>query len=310
VSFEENNLFLKELHFESGYPTKINNTSYGSLELVEKLNELGGENAIGRADLVENRLVGMKSRGVYETPGGTILYTAHQELENLCLDKDVARFKKMVSLRYADLVYNGQWYTPLREHLDEFVEDDRAALLAARIKDHQKDPEAAVPYLRRVLTFNPRNIEARSRLAACLRSLGQTAEAAGESEIHRRMVVQRGRSTPHRGRWYSAETRFRRVAGPLFEARMRTGVMHQIRVHAAFVGIPLLGDRIYGGGATPADAPGGVTFFLHHLGISGPEGLHTDSVPLPSWASPTPVPTFTELHWTPSCAGRQPTLAI
>jgi 23S rRNA pseudouridine1911/1915/1917 synthase len=114
--------------------------------------------------------------------------------------------------------------------------------------------------------------------------------AIGHAPRHRgRMVVQRGRSTPHRGRWYPAETRLQRVAGPLFEARMRTGVMHQIRVHAAFVGIPLLGDRRYGGGAPPADAPAGVTFFLHHLGIRGPEGLHTDPVPLPPWASPTPA---------------------
>jgi len=100
-----------------------------------------------------------------------------------------------------------------------------------------------------------------------------------------RMVVQRGRRTPHRGRWVVAETRFRRVAGRLFEARMHTGVMHQIRVHAAFVGIPLLGDRRYGGGDPPADAPVGVTFFLHHLGMTGPEGLRTDPVPPPSWAS-------------------------
>jgi argininosuccinate synthase len=111
-----------ELSFESGYPTRINNVPYGSLELVEKLNQLGGKNGIGRADLVENRLVGMKSRGVYETPGGTILYTAHREVESLCLDKEVARFKKIVSLRYADLVYNGQWYTPIREYLDTLVD--------------------------------------------------------------------------------------------------------------------------------------------------------------------------------------------
>lgn len=97
-----------------------------------------------------------------------------------------------------------------------------------------------------------------------------------------RMVVQRGRATPHRGRWYPARTRFLRLRGPLFEARMRSGVMHQIRVHAAFLGIPLLGDRAYGGGPTPPDAPPGVTFFLHHVGIEG--ALTTSPVPLPRWA--------------------------
>ncbi|MBW1881143.1 MAG: RNA pseudouridine synthase [Deltaproteobacteria bacterium] len=117
----------------------------------------------------------------------------------------------------------------------------------------------------------------------CTASIGHDRRHSG------RMVVQRGRSTPHRGRWFPAETDFRRVAGPLFEARMRTGVMHQIRVHAAFVGIPLLGDQRYGGGKPPADAPAGVTFFLHHLGIAGPEGLRTDPVPLPSWASLPPA---------------------
>ena len=98
-----------------------------------------------------------------------------------------------------------------------------------------------------------------------------------------RMVVKRGQATPHRGRWYPAETRFRRVVGRVFEAHMRTGVMHQIRVHAAFLGIPLAGDRRYGGGELP-DAPPGVTFYLHHLGIEGPDGFRSDPVPLPGWA--------------------------
>jgi len=110
-----------ELSFEAGYPTRINNIPYGPVELVEKLNELGGANGIGRIDMVENRLVGMKSRGVYETPGGTILYLAHRELESLCLDKEVLRAKDQLAQKYADLVYNGQWYTPIRECIDEFV---------------------------------------------------------------------------------------------------------------------------------------------------------------------------------------------
>ncbi len=103
-----------------------------------------------------------------------------------------------------------------------------------------------------------------------------------------RMVVQRGAATPHRGRWYPAATWFRRVDGDLLQASMATGVMHQIRVHAAFLGVPLLGDRLYGGGPTPGDAPPGVTFFLHHLGFAG-EGdgdleVVSAPVPTPAWA--------------------------
>lgn len=98
-----------------------------------------------------------------------------------------------------------------------------------------------------------------------------------------RMVVQRGRNTPHRGRWYPAETSFRRLQGRLWEATMRTGVMHQIRAHAGFVGIAILGDRKYGGGRTPDDAPEGLSFYLHHVGLQGP-GLVTDPVPTPAWA--------------------------
>jgi 23S rRNA-/tRNA-specific pseudouridylate synthase len=99
-----------------------------------------------------------------------------------------------------------------------------------------------------------------------------------------RMVVQRGEHTPHRGRWYPARTDFRRVHGTLFEVTMHTGVMHQIRVHAAFLGIALLGDRRYGGGPTPQDAPDGVQFYLHHVGLVDASGWGTQPVPLPEWA--------------------------
>ena len=92
------------------------------LALIEKLNELGGANGIGIVDMVENRLVGMKSRGVYETPGGTILYAAHELLEMLCLDKDTQHFKQHLAIKFAELVYNGQWFTPLREALSAFVD--------------------------------------------------------------------------------------------------------------------------------------------------------------------------------------------
>ena len=93
-----------------------------TVELIKKLNKLGGENGIGLADLVENRLVGMKSRGVYETPGGTILYRAHQVLETLCLDRDTQHYKALVAEKFAELVYFGQWFTPLREALSAFVD--------------------------------------------------------------------------------------------------------------------------------------------------------------------------------------------
>jgi argininosuccinate synthase len=92
------------------------------VSLTELLNEIGGRNAIGRIDLVENRFVGIKSRGCYETPGGTLMLTAHRELEALCLDRDLQHFKQHVGLKYAELVYFGLWFTPLREALDAFVE--------------------------------------------------------------------------------------------------------------------------------------------------------------------------------------------
>ncbi len=110
------------LSFEKGIPVALDGVKYGPAEMVRKLNELGGANGIGIADIVENRLVGMKSRGVYETPGGTILYHAHQKLEEICLDKETFHYKQGVGIKYAELVYNGQWYTPLREALDAFVD--------------------------------------------------------------------------------------------------------------------------------------------------------------------------------------------
>ena len=109
------------IHFEKGVPTAIDGKEMKGVEIVEKLNELGGTNGIGLADLVENRLVGMKSRGVYETPGGAILYHAHDVLETITLDKMTQRMKQKLAIDFADLVYNGQWYTPVREALSAFV---------------------------------------------------------------------------------------------------------------------------------------------------------------------------------------------
>ena len=110
------------IHFEKGKPTAINSKEMNGVEVVTTLNELGGKNGVGLADIVENRLVGMKSRGVYETPGGAILYHAHNKLEELCLDRDTFHYKQQIGLKFAELVYYGQWFTPLREALSAFVD--------------------------------------------------------------------------------------------------------------------------------------------------------------------------------------------
>lgn len=110
------------IHFEKGNPVSVNGEKLGGTQMIEKLNQLGGANGIGIADIIENRLVGMKSRGVYETPGGTILYHAHNKLEELCLDRDTYHYKQHVGLKFAELVYFGQWFTPLREALSAFVD--------------------------------------------------------------------------------------------------------------------------------------------------------------------------------------------
>jgi argininosuccinate synthase len=110
-----------EIQFEQGVPVAVDGQAYAPVALIEHLNQLGGKHGIGRIDIVENRLVGIKSRGVYETPGGTILYAAHQELEYLTLERDTMHYKELISKKYAELVYNGQWFSPLREALDAFV---------------------------------------------------------------------------------------------------------------------------------------------------------------------------------------------
>ena len=109
------------IHFEKGIPTALNGEEIDSVSLIEALNKIGGENGVGLADLVENRLVGMKSRGVYETPGGTILYEAHRLLETITLDKATQHYKQLVAVKFGEMVYDGQWFTPLREALSAFV---------------------------------------------------------------------------------------------------------------------------------------------------------------------------------------------
>ena len=111
-----------EIEFEKGTPIALDGEKMKAADIIWKLNKIGGENGIGIIDIVENRLVGMKCRGVYETPGGTILYYAHQVLETLCLDKATAHLKEQLAVTYAELVYNGQWFTPLKKALDAFVE--------------------------------------------------------------------------------------------------------------------------------------------------------------------------------------------
>ena len=114
-----------EIGFDKGVPVSVNGLAMDSVSLVELLNEIGGRNAIGRIDLVENRFVGIKSRGCYETPGGTLLITAHRELEALCLDRDLQHFKQHIALKYAEMVYFGLWFTPLREALDAFIDSSQ-----------------------------------------------------------------------------------------------------------------------------------------------------------------------------------------
>jgi argininosuccinate synthase len=110
------------IHFEKGEAKSINGEEMDAVSIVQKLNEIGGKNGIGITDIVENRLVGMKARGVYETPGGTILFAAHNKLEEICLDKDTQHYKSVLAIKFAELVYDGKWYTPLREALSAFVD--------------------------------------------------------------------------------------------------------------------------------------------------------------------------------------------
>lgn len=116
------------LTFKNGEPIALNGKEMDGITLIKELNKIGGENGIGIVDMVENRLVGMKSRGVYETPGGTILYQAHQNLEEITLDKETQHFKQQVSLKLADILYNGQWYTPLTKALLAFIDETQKAV--------------------------------------------------------------------------------------------------------------------------------------------------------------------------------------
>lgn len=111
-----------DIGFENGVPVKLNGQVYAPVEMITALNQIGGKNGVGIIDMLENRVIGIKSRGIYETPGGAILYCAHQQLEAMCLDKQTYQFKQMVGTKFAELLYSGEWFTPLREALSAFVD--------------------------------------------------------------------------------------------------------------------------------------------------------------------------------------------
>ena len=133
-----------EIEFDKGTPVAVNGRRMAPVELVEKVNQLAAVNGVGVADMVENRLVGIKSRGVYETPGGTVLYEAHRALESITLDRDTAHYKRLIGEKYAEMVYNGVWYSPLREALDAFVTKTQEYVSGtARIKLYKGNCNAA-----------------------------------------------------------------------------------------------------------------------------------------------------------------------
>ena len=121
-----------EVDFEAGNPIAVNGKKLAAHELIAELNKIGGKHGVGVTVLAENRLVGMKSRGVYETPGGTILYEAHKALEQICIERDTLHYKQQIALRYAELVYNGQWFHPLREALQTFIDHTNATVTGTR----------------------------------------------------------------------------------------------------------------------------------------------------------------------------------
>jgi argininosuccinate synthase len=135
LSRTPNDSEVVEIGFDRGNPVSVNGKSMAADKVISSLNDIGGKHGVGVALLVENRLVGMKSRGVYETPGGTILYEAHKALEQICIERDTLHYKQQVALRYAELVYNGQWFHPLREALQSFVDHTNATVTGtARVR--------------------------------------------------------------------------------------------------------------------------------------------------------------------------------
>ncbi len=179
-----------ELTFRKGLPTHVNGQALGPVEILQQLNALGIKHGVGRVDIVENRLVGMKSRGVYETPGGTILYRAHGALEQLCLDRETLHYKQQVGLRYAELVYNGQWFTPLRRALDAFVQDTEQNLTGVvRLKLYKgnlilagrKSPYSL--YREDIVTFEAEQVYDQADANGFIRLFGLPLKVAGMMAI-------------------------------------------------------------------------------------------------------------------------------
>jgi argininosuccinate synthase len=133
-----------QVDFEKGKPVGIDGVKLSGEQIIEKLNAIGGKHAVGQVDLVENRLVGIKSRGAYETPGGTILYEAHRALESLVLDRDTAHYKQQIGLKYAEMVYYGQWFHPLRHAMDAFIAETQKNVTGSiRVKCHKGHAKVA-----------------------------------------------------------------------------------------------------------------------------------------------------------------------
>ncbi|MEN6391147.1 MAG: argininosuccinate synthase, partial [Syntrophomonas sp.] len=154
-----------EIGFEQGTPVSIDGKTMGPVELLSELNRIGGANGVGIVTMVENRLVGMKSRGVYETPGGTILYAAHEELERLTLDRRTLQFKEQLATKYAELVYDGNWFCKLRYAMDAFVEETQKTVTGSvRVKLYKGSCEAVASkspyslYNERIATFGADDI--------------------------------------------------------------------------------------------------------------------------------------------------------
>ena len=156
------------LHFEKGIPTALNGQEMDGVTLIKTLNKIGGENGIGLLDIVENRLVGMKSRGVYETPGGTILYKAHEVLETICLDKATLHYKYLVAQKFGELVYDGLWYTPLREALSAFVDKTQETVTGDVKLKLYKGNQSLHPVQRRL----------------CLLRRGRRVQPEGQRRVH------------------------------------------------------------------------------------------------------------------------------
>jgi argininosuccinate synthase len=180
-----------EIGFEAGTPVSVNGKKLAPLVLIDQLNEVAAANGVGRMDIVENRLVGMKSRGAYETPGGTLLVAAHRELESLCLDRETAHYQQILSLRYAEMVYYGMWFTPLRESLDAFFTNSQkrvtGSITLSLFKGNVSVASRQSPYsLYRpglasfsMVGYNPKDAEGFINLFALPVTIPPEAKAAG-----------------------------------------------------------------------------------------------------------------------------------